>query len=93
MKISKIVFLLAFIGGGLSSFAFTPPPPTPWGFHSTLGAITGVIVGPNNCDVQPGSQCQVIVGTGINAQVVDAFADQAGAITQDSNKRLRRPEF
>lgn len=90
MKKSKFLAVVAFLAAVASVFAFTPPPPTPWGKHPTLGVLQGTIVGTNNCDIQSGFQCQVTVGTGPNAQNVDAFSDATGATNQDDSKRLRR---
>lgn len=91
MKKSKFLAVVAFLAAIVSVFAFTAPPPTPYGKHSTLGAIAGVIDGTDNCGTISGSQCKVYVGTGSEQELVDAFSDQQGAANQDSNKRLRRP--
>lgn len=67
MKKSTSLAVAAFIVAVMLALGFALPPPTPWGRHSTLSAITCTIVGINNCYVQPGYQCKVIVGTGPNA--------------------------
>lgn len=89
MKKSKFLAVVAFLAAVASVFAFTPPP-TPYGKHSTLGAIAGTIVGANDCDKTLGSQCKVRVGTGPNEQIVDAFNSQPGAAAQDDNARMYR---
>lgn len=90
MKKSKFLAVVAFLAAVASVFAFTPPPTTAFGKHSTLGAISGTLV-ENDCDQTAGTQCRVKVGSGINEQIVPAYTDQPGAASSDPLKRVWRP--
>lgn len=89
MKQFKIFHLIALVLAVTTALAFSPPP-TPYGKHSgTLGCVSGTIVGSDNCAIQSGSQCQVIVGPPGSQETVDAFGSLSGC--QNMTDRLRRP--